>query len=271
MHTLEDHYNATPNTLITSSYETPIYGSVQSKPLHQSETEALATETLIKNVYSLYPESVEYNTSTSRAAVLVGYGEDVGDAYPGFLPVTYDFMIKNCKFAGAFDGKMNRNATYVSRGQNIITEQKNLYPKEITHTLADQLWNRGAIWLIPNDRKEMMFSSNQTIYPDDTSILNRYIIQIVITTLVKLNDEAWRYFNGTDDMSNEQLKIAVEDYINRRVGKDKFLASIEITPNVYFTKEDLINGFSWHLEVSIASNVAKTVMISNLKSLRLQN
>lgn len=250
--------------LVASTYEW------NEKNKKQPISEALSFGALLKSTYKLYPESTVFGTQTSRAAIIMGDGIKADKTYRYRLPMTYDFMVKAQKFMGASNSKWKPVYKFSRQPNNIVKELIDINPYHIPDSIKDRLWDAGLIWTQNEDRETYFYPSSQTVYDNDTSVLNIFSVNMALTYIVKMNDAAWRAFSGTDDLTNIELKIKVEKFMNDRL-HGHFAGMFEVVPEVYFTDADANRGYSWHLAVKLYANNMKTVQESYEVALRMED
>ena len=120
-------------------------------------------------------------------------------------------------------------------------------------------WETQVNWAQPANRREYFFPAIQTIYPYDDSVLNGFFNTAVILDLNTIADKTWRMFSGNSRDSKEVLRDRIINYYNSQTAGRYDNSVAAIVPDVVFTEEDEIRGYSWTLNVSIYANVAKTV------------
>lgn len=239
-----------------------------NKPLTIAEEYTLASS--LKNIAKLYPESDRFGTPTSRCAIVMHSGFVSDGTYQYRMPDTLDLGVKLAKFAGASNGAFKGTEEFSIQPKNHVSELIDIEPYYIPDTIKDKLRSAGLIYLENEDELTFFYPSVQTIYDDDTSVLNDLIENIAIGTVVRLTQQAWRQFTGVKTMSNLDVKIAVEKFVKEAIA-DKFNNQIIVTPTVSFTPVDKAQGYSWTLTVTVAAYNAKTVQKTHIIALRREN
>ncbi len=215
-----------------------------------------------------YPESDYYGTSTCRGMVVGGAGTNIRTTYRKKLPLSIDMGVKSAKFMGAGNGKWTSRARFDANPGNMITDFKDLDVTFVPASMRVNDWENGLVWAQSFDMRQYFFPATQTVYPDDTSVLNSWITVLACCYLEKVGDLAWRVHTGTTGVTNEVFAARVERFIAEQVTgifDDMFV----ITPRVYYTDSDLARGYSWHTEIKIESPMMKTVQVLNLTARRL--
>jgi hypothetical protein len=248
----------------------PVMSTQVFKPFDK-DGQATATDIsyggLITQAFTLVPESKVYGTSTSRYVLMNGSGYLPSGIYPHRVPLTIDLAYKATKYMGALNGKWNGRWRFTRQPGNIIDQLVDVVPKFIPESIKPKLFKSGIIYPEPDDRVTFFYPALGTGYSDDTSILKSFFTNMVITDLVKINDEAWRKFTGATDLSDLELKREIEGFINQIV-QDKYDDQFTIIPEVYYLEADKLRGYSWNLKVTVYGNVMKTTQVSHIETRR---
>ncbi len=233
----------------------------------QSISEAISYGSLIKTALSLAPESKVYGTSAARGVIVMGSGKLSNLNYKYYLPQTIELAIKATKYMGAGNQKWKGRYRFSRQPGSVVGNLIDIRPEFIPNSIKTKLWKTGMIWTQADDRSSYFFPATQTVYDDDTSILNIFTVMVGITHIVKLNDAAWRTYTGATDLSNAELKEEVETFITDNL-LDAFDKQLTVIPEVTITKRDSERGYSWHLKVKVYANNQKTVMVSHIEAHR---
>jgi len=245
--------------LLTSTYE--VDGVNNTSDGKQLLSDALGSATLMENTYKLNPESTLFGTETSRAIIVLGSGKTKNTQFKKRVPLLYDLVIKLTRFAGAGNGSWNNVYKFSRQPGNIVSELVDIDPDHIGNSIKNTLWDSGLIWVQNEDRDTYFYPATQTIFTDDTSVLNILLVNVALCYLVKQEEAIWREFTGADDLSNTDLKILGEASLNRRIA-DKFAGMYRIEPEIFFTKADTNRGYSYKLVAHLYANNMKTVQES---------
>jgi len=214
----------------------------------------------LKNRLKLTPESDYFGTSVARGIVVAGTGLLADNTTRDRIPLLYSIAIKSAKFMGAGNGKWNGVYAFDRAPGNIITELVDIEPSFIPAGIKPTLWNDGIVWAQPYDRRQYHFPAIQTVYDDDTSVLNSWFTVIAVCTVTKIADNAWRNFTGATDLTEAQLSDAIVAYVNKAT-KNIFDGRIVVVPEVVFTEADKERGYSWKLINKLYANNMRSVMV----------
>ena len=237
-----------------------------SLPLSDQRAIAVALKTRLK----LTPESSYYGTPVARGIVVAGTGLMPDNSTMDEIPLLYSIALKSARFMGAGNGKWNGVYAFDKAPGNVITELKDIKPGFIPSGIKPTLWNDGIVWAQPYDREQYHFPGIQTVYDNDTSVLNSWLTVIAICTVTKVANDAWRNFTGDVSLTKPQFKEAVEEYVNKAL-MGRFNGQIVVIPEVVFTEADDQRGFSFHLVNRLYANNMKTVMVYTTEAHRMDD
>jgi hypothetical protein len=215
----------------------------------------------------LAPESEYFGTPVMRAAIVIGSGEYIIDGSRPRLPLTIDIHDKTCAFMGASNGKWKADKIFDRGELNVIKNFVNIEPSVIPEDIKEMLWNVNAVYPQPYDIESYNFPALQTVYPDDTSVLNSMFTAIAITYIYTVAYEAQRRYSGNTKMSDQELLSKVDAFMMSKLS-DAFADMFNVTVKSELTDFDVQAGYSWTTKVTIKANVAKTVMTLEVDALR---
>lgn len=233
-------------------------------------SDARAIGVALKTRLNLAPESEFFGTSVARALVVVGTGKPRDGSTLNEVPLSYDLAIKASKMMGAANGKWKKEYLFDKAPNSIITSLTDIKPGFIPAGIKPTLWNDGLVWAQPIDRQQFYFPALQTVYADDTSVLNSFFTIQAICTITKIGADAWRNFTGSISLTNGEFIDAVTNYVKERL-KDKFADVVVVMPDVVISEEDELRGYSWQLFNRLYANNMKTRMIYVSESYRMSD
>jgi hypothetical protein len=223
-----------------------------------SNSEESSIASALRAYFRSVPESEYYATGTCRVVVMGNAGELIGSKYKGILPFTVAFARKSASYMGAANGYMSPNNSFDSAPGNIVRDFKNHNATFKPANARNQDWQNGLVFAQNFDRNSIFWPGLQTIYDDNTSILNSFFNMAICCNLTRVGERAWRNFTGNSKLTNEQFVRRVDDYITEQTNgryDDRGL----ITPKSYYTAGDESRGYSWHTDITFASQGMKTV------------
>lgn len=222
----------------------------------------------LRTMLQLYPESDYFGTPTMRGVVMGTSGIDRRTNYKGRLPTTLTLLRKSARYMGAVAWKAGRS--FDMTPNNIIDDMYDLSPAFIPASTRNRMWDAGIVWAQPYDRRNYFFPAIQTVYPDDSSVLNSFFTVMAIANINRFQFHIWQKYTGVASLSNAQLKERVEtDFLNAIKGK--FDNRYVIKPTVIITDDDAQRGYSWTLRAQIYAANMKTVMTSYVEAYRIED
>lgn len=224
----------------------------------------------LKTMMELYPESSTFGTPVMRGMIIGGSGEIVNHPYKKRVPLSYEIAYKSSRYMGASNGAWKNGYSFDRAPNSIITQLKNIDSGWVPAVTRNAMWSAGLNFALNYKIKTQFFPALQTVYEDDTSVLNSYFTAVAISYLNKIAHSAWREFTGSIGLTNAQLEEKVNAYVYEMV-KDKFDDKFVIVPDAKVTEEDALRGFSWSLGIKIFSNNLKTVMTTHVESYRMSD
>lgn len=212
----------------------------------------------LKTMMELYPESAYFGTPVMRGIIVGGSGYLNNSLYIKRVPLTYELMYKAARYMGAKNGKWKNGFCFDKAPLSIITQIKDIDVTWVPTSTRNTLWSVGLNFVLNYGVRRQFFPALQTVYENDTSILNSFFAAIAICYINKVEHAAWREFSGTISYTDAQLEEQVNNFI-ANILKDKFDDKYITVPDCKVTEQDALRGFSWTTSVIIYGNVAKTV------------
>jgi hypothetical protein len=228
------------------------------EPLNKPEEDSSIGATL-RNALSLIPESEFYNTGACRAVVMKHAGTYLDSEYNGILPFTIDFAVKVATYMGGErmrTGFAPDNSFYrvVTRFVDHNAKFRHVKPRNTD-------WQAGISSAEPFDhRGQVFFPGIQTVYHDNTSVLNSFFPMAICCHLNRIGELAWRMFTGDSRMTANEYAVNVDRFIEGQI-KDKYDGRADITPRSYYTPADTQRGYSWHTDIEGLFDGMKTVEV----------
>ncbi len=186
------------------------------------------------------------------------------------VALTYELALKTARMMGADDFIWKKEYLFDHGELAVMEWLTDVTPEFIPAGMKPSLWNEGLIWAQPKNREQFFFPALQTIYDDDTSVLNSWLTIQGIVTVVKIADDAWREHTGTSSMADNVFTDTVLAYVNRRLA-GIFDGLLVVIPEVNITAMDELRGYSWELINKIYSANMKTKMVNRIESYRLSD
>lgn len=214
----------------------------------------------LKANLALAPESIYFNTPVSRVSITMGTG--VLDYYTKKKRISqvYELAMILSKLAGSINGKWDATHYPSSYPSNKLSYLTDLEPKNIPTVYKTSLWSSGLIWSQKYETGVYIFPGMQTVYEDDTSILNNITTQLVISSCVTLANKAWLNFTNNTDLSEAQFIDAVTEFLSKKIEAIGF-HGFTVIPEVIITDADRNRGYSWKILTKIYGENMKRKMI----------
>lgn len=211
----------------------------------------------LRNALALVPESEFYNTGACRAVVMKHAGRYLDSEYNGILPFTVDFAVKVAAYMGSsrmVNGYAPDNGYYrvVSRFVEHNAKFRFIKPRNTD-------WQAGISSAEPFDhRGQVFFPGIQTVYHDNTSVLNSFFPMAICCHLNRLGELAWRMYTGDSRRTSSEYTTLVDRFLEDQI-KDRYDGRADITPRSYYTPADTQRGYSWHTDIEGLFDGMKTV------------
>ena len=219
-----------------------------------------------------YPESVFHGTPTCRGQIFARSGEFLGSTFTEPLPLLFERMGFNCNAMGASSGVWDGSKIADIYPDNVITNFSTLNVGWVPPRQQNIYWKRGIVYPLDYDMQSKQMGANQTVYPDDSSVLNSYYSVKAACALYMIGHRLWREFRGSERKTPLQLAANIEKRFDELVFTNrKFGESFLIDRKVIFTNDDVKRGYSWTLLVRLGGYNLKTVQEFALESYRYED
>lgn len=235
------------------------------------ETEDYSIGVALKNELLSFPESVLYGTGSCRA-IIIGHAGVMPAARVRQTPVplTHKFAQDCSKYMGAGDGIWITEYRPDAPGNNVVRGYTEINARAKTDRMVDEFWNNGIVWAQYKDRRDQFVPAYQTVYEDDTSVLNAAFNMIVAVDIIKVCRQVWTELVGISDLTEAQFIQRSNDLIARRIA-GKYDSRVQIRPRTYMTEADTARGYSWSCDVDMYAGNMKTVGQFTVRARRLSD
>lgn len=228
-----------------------------------SMAEEVANASLLQNRARLIPESEIYGTPTARVMIVAGSGVIRNSEWRKRVPVTMDTIYKAGVYMGASDGKWNKNGRFSRAPGNIISMLTDITVPWVPVEPRVRNWDAGINMVLAYNEMFYAMPAYQTVYPNDSSILNNWLATLAIAYLNKIAHAAWREFRGVDDLSDADLENSLNNFVKAKIDgiwDDRYL----VIPNAEVTADDQNRTTSWHLNVDFGGTGSKQIEIVHI-------
>lgn len=237
-------------------------------PLSDEQERSLAIT--LTTAFQNFPESDYYATPTVRASVIAGSGFLLNSNYTPAVPVSVDRAQKWALYMGAANGKWVPNKKPDVNPNNVITMLRDLNIVSRPAGASYKDWDAGMVWPQPYSMDQSYFPQHQTVYPDDTSVLNGAIVAFGCATLIAIADKAHRDNTGRSDLTRDQMVESINNSILAQV-EDKYDGRFTIIPLTTYTAEDNLRGYSWTTVIKVGASMSQTVQTLTVETYRKED
>lgn len=241
---------------------------VGERQLSASEESSMAMS--LNNMLRNFPESTLYGTSVVRALIVGHSGKLINSSYRDYLPLTIEVARKFAAYMGAGNGIWRSTASFDQVPNNQVTmfTKVNVRWKPELQRYRD--WDNGLVWVEDYDRSAKFFPALQTVYSDDTSVLNSAANMWIAVDLEKVAQRAWRDMVGNSKLSDEQFLERSDELILEAV-RGRYDSRAVIIPRTYYTAADKQRGYSWSCEINMYVGSMKTAGSFTIVARRLSD
>ena len=229
----------------------------QNTPAQESSI-AISLRTAARN----YPESELYGTSVCRAAVMGHSGQLISSKYKGpqdnLLPLTIELGQKLARYMGAGNGVWRAGLGPDLPENNRVTMFRNVNASFKSASVRNKDWDNGLIWVQNYDRRDLFIPALQTVYADDSSVLNSVITMLACVELNKVAQRTWRDLTGISNLTEDQHIERSNALIAADV-EGRFDGRFTIVPETFFTAKDKQRGYSWSTKIHLYADNMRTV------------
>ena len=223
-----------------------------------SDTRAIAVA--LNNRLKLAPESEYYGTGVCRGLIAGGTGVLRDGTTNNRIPTHYEIANKAADMMGSGDGRFNNTKLFDNYPGNTVDQLIDIQPAFIPAGIKPTLWNEGLVWAQPFDRATFYFPALQTVYDNDTSVLNNFFVMMVLCNLNKVAYRVWSEFTGTSGLTDGEFIDAVTARANELL-KDKYGSIVTVIPFITLTDEDKQRGYSWTMTFKLYGSNMRTVAV----------
>lgn len=241
----------------------------QNTPAEESSI-AISLKTAFRN----FPESEIFGTKVCRAVIIGHSGRLISDKYKGpqdnLLPLTLEFAVKCANFMGAGNGVWASGMGFDMPPNNQITLFRDVNATFKAATVRNKDWENGLVWAQNYDRRSLFWPAVQTVYDDDSSVLNGAITMMACVELQKVALRTWRDLSGISKLSAGQF-IERSNRLIAAAVDGRFDDRFVIIPETYYTQGDEQRGYSWSCKIKIYAPNMKSVGTFSVEAHRLSD
>jgi hypothetical protein len=159
---------------------------------------------------------------------------------------------------GASHGSMKEAESIDTSPLNNVTMFRDINNVYKSPRVRQKDWAAGLVWVQRKDRNDFFYPAYQTVYDNDTSVLNSAVNMMIGVELEKVCERTWRNLSGDTKLSDAQFfeksDKMITDYTNGR-----FDGRVTIIPETYKSEADQLRGYSWTCKLHMYANNMRTV------------
>lgn len=212
----------------------------------------------LRTAARMYPESEVYGTPVCRAIVIGHSGYLINSKWTKLTPLTIEFAAKCARYMGAGNGIWKSAQSFSISPANQVTMFRNVNASFKKADVRSQDWENGLVWVQNYDRRSLFFPAFQTVYDDDSSILNSFFNMAIAVELEKIADRAWRDLTGIDGLTPGQF-IQRSNRLIQDAVKGRFDGRVTVEVDTILTAADTQRGYSWTCKITMYGNNMMTV------------
>ena len=216
-----------------------------------TEQEDSSIAVALRAAFGAYPESVLHGTPVARGAIIGQSGYLIAHQYKGLLPLSVEFARMVADYMGAGNGRWNEQRAFDVAPNNRVTMFRDVNSSFKPATVRKRDWDNGLVWAQNYDTQSMFFPAFQTVYDDDTSVLNSFITMAVALEGIKASYRSWRDITGRSGLTQGQIQQEVRNMITADMEEGRFGNRFIIEPEVFFTGQDEQRGYSYSVNIHI--------------------
>lgn len=244
------------------------YAFVDQDKLGNQETISMGS--YYRSVFMGIPESNDYGTPTVRATLVCQDGVNRNSRYRKRQSLNVDLFEKVSRYCGSGTGRWVSKYSFDQDPLNVVSNWQDISMEYISPSVTDNAWDAGLIYVQSRDPTNVFYPSYQTVYPDDTSVLNNIFTMMACCWITKNHHSAWTTVTGDSKSTNLEISERLDQYLNSRL-MNSFDGRFITTSVTTYTPSDVANGFSFTTETTIYCNVTKRVANYKITALRMSD
>lgn len=247
--------NKRPNLRVTTS----------TQDLAQSindNLEDISIGNVLAASYKLQPESTFFGTGVCRGVIMSQVGEQPNNEYRKPVTMVHDIAVKRARFGGAANGVLNSRFAYdIENTPDGYININNIYKPEV---VKDNAWGAQVNYIEQRDIQTYFYPAMQSVYGDESSVLNSDIVVGIMGNLVLQCYTLWTEFTGRSDFkSDAKLLKALKDRFEE-LTNGKYANRVTLVPEPYITPADDARGTSWTMDVGVYAGNMKLIGTFNI-------
>lgn len=233
-------------------------------------SEEVSRASALRTAAAVYPESEIFGTPSMRAIVVGRSGKLLSGRVNTYLPLTLAVAAKVGAYCGAGNGVWNPDYAFDSGNNKRETMFTDVNVTYQSREVYNKSWDAGMIWVQQFDRSSRYFPAFQTVYPNDTSVLNSLFFIIAASYLERVCEIVHRVLTGDQKLSRDEF-AEKSDQLIIELTEGKFDDRFMIKPRTFYTQADAIRGYSWTTEIRVYAENMRTVGTFSIIGQRMED
>lgn len=219
--------------------------------------------------FKLQPESTFFGTGVCRGVIMSQVGEQPNNEYRKPVTMVHDIAVKRARWAGAGNGVLNSQFAYdINNTPDGYININNIYKPEV---VKDNAWGAQVNYIEQRDIQTYFYPAMQSVYGDESSVLNSDIVVGIMGNLVIQCYTLWTEFTGRSDFKNDaQLLKALKSRF-QELTNGKYAGRVSLVPEPYITPADDARGTSWTMDVGVYAGNMKLIGTFNIIARRFSD
>lgn len=243
-----------------------------TKPLTRNEE--VSRGQAIFNRLRAFPESTVYNTPVTRAMIVHQSGQVIdSNTYRKQVPQLIDVALRRANQFGAGTGLMREGKDMDVSPNNRQTLLRNMNVKFFNDKVQNAIWLSGGTISQVYDHRSQYYPCFKSVNKEDTSVLMSPVTVDIACDAIRQVRKIHRDFSGNSKWTKEQFidrsDKALAKMFAGRYGEGE--GRVRVVPRTYFTKNDDLQGFSWHCRLTLYANTVRNVMEFEFLTERMEN
>lgn len=252
-----------PNVHVALS--TQVTGAVPNS-ISEDSSVAIALRTALRS----QAESTFFGTPCCRGVVVGHAGKIAGSNFKKFVPGVFELAIWRAKYMGAGNGRMKSAEAYDQSPNNQVRFMTDMTNLDKPFEVRNKDWDNGLVWFEDFDTRTAFCAGVQTVYDNDSSILNNDINMQIMCELNTVCFMVWRELTGNAKLTQEQFIQRSNEKLTSYI-QFRFDGRGVFEPETFFTPADVARGSSWSCRINFYGNTAKTVATATVVTHRLED
>lgn len=232
-------------------------------------TQEIAIGAMLAGAAQLLPESELYGTSACRCLIVGQSGKLADGTWAGWLPLTIDLAEKVARYMGAADGYWKPAYRFDESPGNQVTSFVKVNNTYRNLGNANRSWDANIIYVQNYSRDRLYYPALQTVYDDDTSVLNSFLTMSACCNLERVAQSTWRDITGGEYTQPQVIERSNRLITERTEGR--YDGRYIITPRTYYSEADVRRGYSYNADIKIEAPNMVTVGQFTIIADRLDN